>query len=236
MFQDNNNIKLYLRDVTQTYVQSTSNMNRQFYIRPPPELISLLDPSSDCIVKVMKPLYDVPEAGNHWFATYHTHHKNKLEMKESKYDPCLLYSSGPFGVVGMLTDDILILADNDFAGKEESAIQTVKIMTKDREHLTSSHPLKFNRVQIKLDSEGIVLTKESHVGGILSITNRDVDSTSSRGITRKKLSPKEQYLVQRARDAYIASVCQPEASLDLSRAAQTVEFLPDDIALLNKRL
>ena len=44
------------------------------------------------------------------------------------------------------------------------------------------------------------------------------------------------YMTQRARGAYIASVCQPEASFNLFRVAQTVEFLPDDIALLNKRL
>ena len=31
-------------------------------------------------------------------------------------------------------------------------------------------------------------------------------------------------------------MCQAEASFDLSRAAQTVEFLPDNIAMLNKRL
>ena len=66
-------------------------------------------------------------------------------MKESTYDPCFLYSSGLFGDVGMQMDDTLILADNDFAEKEKSAIQIAKIMTKDREHLTSSHLLKFNR-------------------------------------------------------------------------------------------
>ena len=122
MFQGNNNIKSYLRDITQAYVQSTSNLNRQFYIRPPPELISLLDASADYIVKVMKLLYSVPEAGNHWFATYHIHHKDKLGMKESTYDSCLLYCSGPFDIIRMQTDDILILADNDFAGKKEAAI------------------------------------------------------------------------------------------------------------------
>ena len=89
-------------------------------------------------------------------------------------------------------------------------------MTKDREHLTSFHPLKFIGVQINLDSEGIVLTKKSHIGGIFLVTNRDIDSTSSRGITRKKLLPKEQYLAQRVRGAYIASVCPPEAFFDLS--------------------
>lgn len=91
-------------------------------------------------------------------------------------------------------DNILILANNDFARKKEAAIQTTKIMTKDQEYLTSSYPLKFNRIQIKLDLKGIILTKESYVGSIVPITNHDTDSTSSREITRKKLSPNEQYL------------------------------------------
>ena len=103
MLQDNNNIKLYLRDITQVYVQSTSELNRDFYIRPPLELILLLGAKSDCIVKVMKPLYVVPEAGNHWFATYHKHHKEKLGMTESTYDPCLIFRFEPLGIVGIQT-------------------------------------------------------------------------------------------------------------------------------------
>ncbi len=184
----------------------------------------------------MKSLYGVPEAGNYWFATYYTNYKEKLGMTESIYDPCLFYRSGLLGIVGMQTDDTLILADNDFASNEEEAIKEAKIMTKYRKYLTSAHPIKFNRAQIKLDSDGIILTKESHVGGILLVTDHNADSTSSRGITGKKISPKEQYLAQRARSAYIASVCQSEVSFDLSQAAQTVEFSPDNIALLNKRL
>ena len=109
-------------------------------------------------------------------------------------------------------------------------------MTKDQKYLTFSQPLKFNGAKIKCDSKGFILTKKSHRGGILLVTNHDADSTSSRGITRKKLSPKEQYLAQRARGAYIAFVCQPEASFNLSQAVQTMEFLPKNIALLNKRL
>lgn len=57
--------KLYLRDITQAYVQSTSDLNRDFYIRPPVELVKLLNVPANCILKVMKPLYGVPEAGNH---------------------------------------------------------------------------------------------------------------------------------------------------------------------------
>lgn len=110
------------------------------------------------------------------------------------------------------------------------------IMIKDREYLISARPLKFNGAQIKLDSNGTVLIKESHVGGIFLVTDHNIDSTSLRGITRKKLLLKEQYLAQRAKCAYIAFMCQPEASFNLFRAIQTVKFLPDYIALLNKRL
>jgi hypothetical protein len=52
---------LYLRDITQAYVQSKTPLNRQFFIRSPPEL----DLSKDSILRVVKPLYDVPEAGAH---------------------------------------------------------------------------------------------------------------------------------------------------------------------------
>lgn len=136
----------------------------------------------------------------------------------------------------MQTGDTLILADDVFASNEEEAIKAAKTMTKDCKYLTSAQPIKFHGAQIKLDLDGILLTKESHVGGILLVTGRNTDSTSSRGITRTNLSLKEKYAARRARGAYIASMCQLKASFDLSRAAQTVEFSPDDIALLNKRL
>lgn len=185
-------------------------------MRLPSELISLLGAQSDCIVQVMKPLYCVPEAGNHWFATYYKHYIEKLGMTESTYDPCLFYRSYPLGIVGMQSDEIFILADDVFASNKEGAIKEAKMMIYDHEYLSYTQPIKFNRAQIKLNLDGIVLTKESHIGGILLVKRHDVNSTSSRGITRTKLSPKEQYMTQKARSVYIASVCQPDTSFDLS--------------------
>jgi hypothetical protein len=52
---------LYLRDITQAYVQSKTSLNRQFFIRSPFEL----DLSKDSILRVVKPLYDVSETGAH---------------------------------------------------------------------------------------------------------------------------------------------------------------------------
>ena len=57
--------KLYLRNVTQTYVQSNTALNRNFYIKPSMKLAKLLNAKKNCIFQIMKPLYDVLEAGNH---------------------------------------------------------------------------------------------------------------------------------------------------------------------------
>ena len=92
---------LYLRDISQAYVQSTTLLNRDFYVNPPLELAKSLNLSDDSVLKVVKPLYGVPEAGNHWFKTYHSHHLKELSMEQSTYDPCLLYSNQPFGIVGL---------------------------------------------------------------------------------------------------------------------------------------
>ena len=231
------NTKLYLRDVTQAYVQSTSDLNRDFYIRPPHELATLLGAPSDCILQVVKPLYGVPEAGNHWFATYHGHHLNRLGMTESTYDPCLLYktNSSEFGIVGMQTDDTLILANDIFATKEEKAIKEANILTKQRDCLTPGSPIKFNGTKIDLGPNGEIKVT-TNAEGISLIANHNAASTSSKGKVRPRLSPKDQYVAQRARGAYIASICQPEAAFDLSHAAQSIEFSSDDVALLNERL
>jgi hypothetical protein len=57
--------RLYLRDISQAYVQSTTSLNRDFYIKPPRELVAHLNLQEGAILKVIKPLYGVLEAGNH---------------------------------------------------------------------------------------------------------------------------------------------------------------------------
>ena len=180
-----------------------SSLNQEFHIRPSLKLISLLGASFDYVIKVMKPLYGISEANNHWFATYHTYHKDKLGMTESTYDTYFLYNSGSFRIVEMQTDDILILINNDFASIEENVIKSANIMTKNRKYLTSANSLKLNSAQIKL---GIILTKRSHVRGIFLVTGYVLDSTSSKRITRKNLLPKNQYLAPKAKSIYTASM------------------------------
>jgi hypothetical protein len=109
------------------------------------------------ILKVIKPLYGVPEAGNHWFNTYYRYYQDKLYMKESTYDSCLLYTNkNGFGVVGLQNDDTLILADKSFAEAEESELNKANFLAKDREQLTSATLIKFNSGQIKLENDSFI--------------------------------------------------------------------------------
>jgi len=234
-----NKLNLYLRDITQAYVQSTTALTRDIFVRPPQEL--QLDRTE--VLKITKPLYGVPEAGNHWFNTYHRHHIERLRMEQSTYDPCLLVCNSnkhkePFGLVGLQTDDTLILANETFAQMEENELKKAKFTAKPREQLTQEHPLKFNGSMIALTNQGnITLTQTRHCKNLhIAKSSETTDIVSSRGIVRKDVDTKGQYIALRARGAYIASICQPEASFDLSRAAQVTDPQDEDFKYLNKRL
>jgi hypothetical protein len=242
---------LYLRDITQAYTQSKTQLNRNFFVRPPAEL-KLTD---GLILRVIKPLYGVPEAGNHWFNTYHSHHITKLQMNQSTYDPCLLYTTGStasnttgstgsdngentgFGIIGMQTDDTLILADKTFATNEANKLKKAQFLSKEREQLTQFNLLKFNGGNIQLEADNsIVLTQEYQCKNLRLVTTCTTDLTSSRGTVREAVTPKDQYIAQRARGAYIATVSQPEAAFDLSFAAQVINPKEENAKQLNKRL
>ncbi len=122
----------------------------------------------------------------------------------------------------MQTDDTLILANQSFAVVEKEAVHSAKIMTKTREQLTPTNPLKFNDTQIeRIDPNGaIYFRQQTHIQGIQLINSAESTTiTSARGKIRAMLTPRDQYIAQRAREAYLASICHSEASFDLSRIA-----------------
>jgi hypothetical protein len=69
------------------------------------------------------------------------------------------------------------------------------------------------------NKDAIVLTQERHCQNLDLTSAGATDLTSSRGVIRKNLTAKGQYVAQQARGAYITTVCQPEAAFDLSTAA-----------------
>ena len=163
-------------------------------------------------------------------------------MKKSTYDFCLLYSHESFGIVEMQTDDILLLTIDDFANKEEKAVKSAKILIKNRTCLIFINSIKFNDMKIQLHFNinnfifYITLFQETHINEIALIQKNETSSTNNRGLVRKNLNTKNQYVAQRVKGAYLASICQSEASFDLFYATQSTEYTSDDISQLNKRL
>ena len=218
-------INLSIRDITQAYVQSTTSLNRLILAHLPKETKSKFPAGT--IMVVRKPLYGIPEAGTHWWATYHEHHRERLGMVTSTYDPCLLISTakGAFGVVGMQTDDTLILGSDEFAALEEKELAEAEFSAKPKDTLSPENPLIFN---------GCVLTQKE--GDVAVELRQKEQGKKLKLIDHKSKDLKQAYMEQRARGAYVATICQPEAAFDLSVAAQHQDPTEADVNALNRRI
>jgi hypothetical protein len=83
-------------------------------------------------------------------------------MATSTYDSCLLVTTieNGFGIIGMQTDDIIILADEPFSILEKNELLNAKFIAKSKEKLTPDSPLIFN---------GCVLVQD---GNIMSLRQK----------------------------------------------------------------
>ncbi|KAF1935700.1 hypothetical protein EJ02DRAFT_460141, partial [Clathrospora elynae] len=183
------------------------------------------------LLHVIKPLYGIAEAGVHWWTTYHGHHCKELNMSTSTYDPCLLVTNA---VTNTDADaDAIADADADadvfglvatFSSLEEKKLEIAQFRSKPKTVLMPDVQLDFNGCTLTMtDKATLNLTQKGQGGKIKLVDIR----TSDRA---------QQYTEQRTRGAYIASTCQPEASFDLSIAAQAQQPSNEDITTLNKRL
>lgn len=85
------------------------------------------------VLRVVKSLYGIAEAENHWFGIYLDHHKEKLGIKISFYDACLLIIKDGgvnFSITGLQTDDTLNVGTEVFMNKEEAEIIEAKFKAK----------------------------------------------------------------------------------------------------------
>ncbi len=237
---------LYLKNITQTYVQSKIFLNRQFFIRSSFEL----DLSKNSILRVVKSLYEMLETETHWLNTCQKHHKKKLLMIELIFDFCLLHIIqiesalnfiNQFEVINIQTNDTLILANDEFAALEENELARAHLTFKRREKLNLITSIKFNDELIILadddNDKSLLLTQSKQFDQIKLINlSFSINLTSSREKIKKMMTLKDQYIAQRTRDVYIATISQFEASFDLSFAAQIINLKKENAKRLNQRL
>jgi hypothetical protein len=99
-------------------------------------------------------------------------------------------------------------------------------MAKPKEELSAENILIFNGCILKKRPDGGLSIVQKEQGKKITL----VDTTGKGG------DPLQAYVQQRARGAYIASICQPEAAFDLSTAAQHQAPGNEEFKMLNKRL
>ncbi|KAM4067548.1 cwf18 domain containing protein [Hirsutella rhossiliensis] len=103
---------IMIRDITMAYTQSQTKLAR-----------NSKKISRGTILRIVKPLYGIAEAGAHWFNTYHDHHCRKLNMETSSFDPCLLITANNiadkdlFGIAALQTDDTFIIEEKELCFK-----------------------------------------------------------------------------------------------------------------------
>jgi hypothetical protein len=80
-------------------------------------------------------------------------------MDTSIYDPCLLITTtnSVFGVVGMQTDNIIILGDKRFLAQEEYKLTQANYTAKPKEKLLVVIPLLFNGCMLSLNGTNMNL-------------------------------------------------------------------------------
>ncbi|KAH8193590.1 hypothetical protein TruAng_012245 [Truncatella angustata] len=213
-----------LRDITQAYPQAHDQLARHILAVLPPELQAKYPEGT--VLWIKKPLYGLAESGLYWFKTYHSHHTENLNMDTSTYDSCLLLSkdsSYEFGITALQTDDTLSFGTESFSRREEEEMQKAGFRTKPKTALSHDNPLEFNGSRIEMDGEDILFLQKGQTENLQIVDHRAEDAP-------------QQYVSQRARGAYISSVCQPEAAYDLSTAAQVTEPEDTDIDFLNQRI
>ncbi|KAF1935534.1 hypothetical protein EJ02DRAFT_123662 [Clathrospora elynae] len=77
-------MSMELRDITQAYPQAQTNLKRTILAHLPTELVSRYPVGT--LLRVIKPLYGIAEAGVHWWTTYHGHHSTFSSLEEKKLE------------------------------------------------------------------------------------------------------------------------------------------------------
>jgi hypothetical protein len=124
------------------------------------------------IIIIRKLLYRIPEAKTHWWAIYHKHHREKLVIAMSTYNPCLLITTTKeaFSIVRIQTNNTLILELKEFDTIKEEKLIRAKFSAKPKELLSSETLLIFNGC-ILTQREGDIELRQKEQGKKLKTVN-----------------------------------------------------------------
>ena len=159
-------VRLNIRDVKQAFPQSKTALRRPVYMKPPPEMRI----EKGKLLKVVKPLYGMPESTVHWFKTYGDYHKNELEMQQTAMDPCIWYQRRNrcmTGILSLQVDDTLFGGDEKFLSLEMG--KSSSFPNSGRKEI-GSKPVRFNGLDMRYESNVLIVDQAYYVKSFESAT------------------------------------------------------------------
>lgn len=195
--------KVFLRDVTQAYTQSDAahGLTRNVFLEPPAEMG--LDDTF--VLQAVQPLYGVPEAGLCWFLTYSEHHRNRLQMVQSRGDKCLFIreDGDRRNIIILQVDDSWGVGTRAFLEEEEHA--ATKFRTKPRTIFNVGSSERFNGLRVHMTGEGISIEQQEKLAAL-----------------RQPKTP-DQLVSTRAAMQYVGTCTRPDLSAPTQMLASLVD-------------
>jgi hypothetical protein len=158
------------------------------------------------IIRIIKLLYSIVEAGVYWWVIYYKHHREKLNIITSIYNAYLFITNNKnivkkkaFSITTLQTNDIYSINTNKFSTKKEHTIKEAEILYKPKDKL----PFAFNSI-IYITNKDNIFIRQKGQGAKLKLINPTKPDTT------------QQYIKQQTREAYLASIYQPKAAFNLS--------------------
>ena len=141
-------------------------------------------------------------------------------------------------MIELQIDNILILEDDQFTAIESEQLIAAKLFSKIREKLIIDHFINFNEeLIIRQSKNSLLLSQQRQCSNPRLIKlKKSLDLINARDQIKKSMTSKNQYVAQRARDAYISSVCQLKTAFDLFFAVQSINSIEVNAKLLNNYL
>ena len=122
---------VWTEDVSQTYLQSASELLREVYLKPNHQLKVL----AGYVSKLLQPLYGLADRGDYWHATFAKHLSDDLAIKPVASDVSLFFRRARGQVTGLLAsyvDHTLACGNDSFAKLTKRTRETFEV--KSREH------------------------------------------------------------------------------------------------------
>lgn len=142
-------LSVYVRDAPKAFSMSQTPLHRLVFMKT----LKGMNGERGKVVKVVRPVYCMPESPVRWCQTNTDYHKGVLGLKQSSIDPCFVFAStdGELeGFVEIQVDDTICAGSYDLA-KEEGQ-KYIEFPCKGQE-MVQEENVKLNAIEILLNGD-----------------------------------------------------------------------------------